>query len=137
EHALDLRSRGRVNLKLLQAFNPNLVAYGPATFTIDITGNSARPQLSGKLELNDATVSFLDLPNGLSHISGSLVFAQDRMQIEKLTAHTGGGELDVGGFLAYRGGLFFDLTATGHDIRLRYPPGVSSSADATLRYTGS
>lgn len=137
EHMLDLRSRGRFNLKLLQVFNPNLVAYGPATFTVNVAGNSARPQLSGRLELKDASVSLLDLPNGLSHISGSLVFAQDRMQIEKLTAHTGGGELDVGGFLAYRNGIYFDLAANGSDIRLRYPPGVSSSADATLRYTGS
>ncbi|MCU1219340.1 MAG: hypothetical protein JWN42_537 [Candidatus Angelobacter sp.] len=137
EHVLELRSRGRFNLKLLQVFNPNLVANGPATFTVNITGNSARPQLSGRLELKDASVSLLDLPNGLSHISGSLVFAQDRMQIEQLTAHTGGGELDVGGFLAYRNGLYFDLTANGTDIRLRYPPGVSSSADASLRYTGS
>jgi len=137
EHMLDLRSRGRFNMKLLQVFNPNLVAYGPATFTVNVAGNSARPQLSGRLELKDASVSLLDLPNGLSHLSGSLIFAQDRMQIEKLTAHTGGGELNVGGFLAYRNGLYFDLTANGTDIRLRYPPGVSSSADATLRYTGS
>ena len=137
EHAIDLESRGRFNLKLLQVFNPNLVAYGPATFSVSVAGNFVHPELSGKLELNDASVSLLDLPNGLSHINGSLVFAQDRMQIEKLTAHTGGGVLDVGGFLAYRSGLYFDLTASGHDIRLRYPPGVSSSADATLRYTGS
>ncbi|HWG39629.1 MAG TPA: translocation/assembly module TamB domain-containing protein [Candidatus Acidoferrales bacterium] len=136
-HMLDLHSRGRFNLKLLQAFNPNLVAGGPATFTVNITGPSARPQLSGRLELKDASASLLDLPNGLSHITGSLVFAQDRMQIEKLTAHTGGGQLDVGGFLAYRNGIYFDLTAKGSDVRLRYPPGVSSSADATLRYTGS
>jgi translocation and assembly module TamB len=137
EHALDLRSHGRINLKMLQVFNPNLLAYGPATFTVNVTGNSARPQLSGRLELTDASASLLDLPNGLSHINGSLVFAQDRMQIEKLTAHTGGGELNVGGFITYRNGLYFDLTATGHEIRLRYPPGVSSSADANLRYTGS
>jgi translocation and assembly module TamB len=137
EHMLDLRSGGRFNLKLLQAFNPNLVANGPAAFTVNVTGNSARPQLSGRLELKDASASLLDLPNGLSHITGSLVFAQDRMQIEKLTANTGGGELDVGGFLAYRNGIYFDLTAKGSDVRLRYPPGVSSSADATLRYTGS
>jgi translocation and assembly module TamB len=137
EHKLDLRSRGRFNLKLLQAFNPNLVANGPAAFTVNITGPSARPQLSGRLELKDASASLLDLPNGLSQITGSLVFAQDRMQIEKLTAHTGGGELDVGGFIAYRNGIYFDLTAKGSDVRLRYPPGVSSSADATLRYTGS
>ncbi|HEY7402743.1 MAG TPA: translocation/assembly module TamB domain-containing protein [Candidatus Angelobacter sp.] len=137
DHALDLRSKGRFDLKLLQLFNPNLVGNGPATFTVNIGGNAARPSLGGKLELNDAAVSFVDLPNGLSHINGSLVFAQDRMQIEKLTAQTGGGELNVGGFLAFRNGLYFDLTATGKDVRLRYPPGVSSSADANLRYTGS
>jgi translocation and assembly module TamB len=137
DHALDLRSKGRFNLKLLQGFNSNLVGNGPATFTVNIAGSSAQPQLSGRLELADASVSFVDLPNGLSHINGSLVFAQDRMQIEKLTAQTGGGVLNVGGFLAYRNGLYFDLTATGKDVRLRYPPGVSSSADATLRYTGS
>jgi translocation and assembly module TamB len=137
DHALDVHARGRFNLKLLQGFNPNLVANGPATFTVNIAGSSTHPQLSGKLELTDAAASFLDLPNGLSHINGSLVFAQDRMQVEKLTAQTGGGELNVGGYIAYRNGLYFDLTATGHDIRLRYPPGVSSSADATVRYTGS
>jgi len=137
ESALDLRSKGRFNLTLLQGFNPNLVAKGPATVTVNVSGNWARPQLSGSLELTDASVSLVDLPNGLSHINGSLVFARDRMQIEKLTAQTGGGELNVGGFLAFRNGLYFDLTATGHDVRLRYPPGVSSSADASLRYTGS
>ena len=137
DNAIDVRSRGRFNLKLLQVFNPNLVANGPATFTVNVAGTAARPQLSGKLELTDASASLLDLPNGLSHINGTLAFAQDRMQIEKLTAQTGGGEINVGGFLAYRNGLYFDLTATGHDIRLRYPPGVSSAAVATSRYTGS
>jgi translocation and assembly module TamB len=137
DNALDVHSKGRFNLRLLQGFNPNLLANGPATLTVDIGGNSSRPLLSGRLELTDASVSLLDLPNGLSHINGSLVFAQDRMQVEKLTAQTGGGVLNVGGFLAYRNGLYWDLTAAGHDVRLRYPPGVSSSADATLRYTGT
>jgi translocation and assembly module TamB len=87
--------------------------------------------------LVDAGVSLADLPNGLSHINGTMVLSQDRMQIEKLTAHSGGGELNLGGFLAYRNGLYFDLTATGKDVRLRYPPGVSASADANLHYAGS
>lgn len=137
DHALDLHTRGRVNLKLAQSFNPNIRAYGPAIFTVDVLGTQAHPQMNGKFELVDAGVSFVDLPNGLSHINGTMVFAQDRVQIEKLTAHSGGGELNLGGFLAYRNGLYFDLTATGKDVRLRYPPGVSSSADANLRYTGS
>ncbi len=137
DHALDLHTKGRLDLKLAHGFNPNILAYGPATFTVDVAGSLARPQTSGRIELADAGVSLVDLPNGLSHIQGTMVFAQDHVQIEKLTAHSGGGELNLGGFLAYRNGLYFDLTATGKDVRLRYPPGVSSSADASLRYTGS
>ena len=137
DHALDLSTRGRLDLRLLQGSNPNIIARGPATFTVRVEGNAAHPQVSGQVDLMDASVSLLDLPNGLSHINGTLVFAQDRVQVQKLTAQSGGGELNVGGFLAYRNGLYFDLTATGKDVRLRYPPGVSSSADASLRYTGS
>lgn len=137
DHALDLHTKGRFNLKLLQGYNPNIIAYGPATFSIDVAGTPARPLLSGTFNLADAGISLADLPNGLSQINGALVLEQDRIQIQKLTAKTGGGELQVGGFLAYRNGLYFDLTATGKDVRLRYPPGVSASADARLRYTGS
>ncbi len=137
DHTLDLHTNGRFNLKLLQGYNPNIIAYGPATFSIDVAGPATRPQLSGTFNLADAGISLADLPNGLSQINGTLVLAHDRIQIQKLTARTGGGELQVGGFLAYRNGLYFDLTATGKDVRLRYPPGVSASADASLRYTGS
>ncbi len=137
DHALDLHARGRFNLRLLQGYNPDIIAEGPATFSIDLGGIVARPQVGGRFDLNNANISLADLPNGLSQINGTLVFAQDRIQVERLTARTGGGELKVGGFIAYRNGLYWDLTATGKDVRLRYPPGVSSSADASLRCTGS
>lgn len=137
DHALDLHTNGHVNLKLAHEFNRNITAQGPVTFTVDVAGSLAHPQTSGRVQFTDASVSLVDLPNGLNHIQGSMVFAQDRVQIEKLTAQSGGGELNLGGFLAYRNGLYFDLTATGKDVRLRYPPGLSESANANLRYTGS
>lgn len=137
EQSLDLRTRGHFDLKLLQGFNSDILAYGPAVFTVDIRGNVAHPQFSGRLDLKDAGVSLADLPNGLSQINGTMAFAQDGAHIEKLKARSGGGDLDVSGYLAYRNGLYFDLTATSTDVRLRYPPGVSASANAQLRYTGS
>jgi len=137
DYTLDVHTRGRFNLKLAQGFNPNILAYGPAKFTLDVAGNLAHPRPSGRIELSDAGVSLLDLPNGLSHINGTMIFAQDRVQIDRLTANSGGGELNLGGFLAYRNEFYFDLTATGKDVRLRYPPGVSASADANLHYAGS
>jgi len=57
--------------------------------------------------------------------------------VRSLTAMSGGGLLSVAGYLAYQNGLFADLTVTGKDIRIRYPEGVSSLADATLRLQGS
>jgi translocation and assembly module TamB len=137
DHALDLHGTGHLDLKLAQQFNTDIQASGMVNFGMDLAGTVQRPQMSGRLTLTDASAAFTDLPNGLSHITGSMLFAQDRIQIEKLTAQSGGGQLNLGGFLAYRNGLFFDLTAAGKDVRLRYPPGVSSSADATLHYSGS
>jgi translocation and assembly module TamB len=134
---MNLRTDGTVDLKLLQTFNPNITAYGKATLAAQLGGTISQPQLGGRMDIENAGVSAVDLPNGLSQINGRLIFAQDRMLIEKLRAHTGGGDLDLAGFISVRKGLYFDVTATGSDVRLRYPPGLSASANARFRYTGS
>lgn len=134
---LDLTARGRVNLKLLRSFDHNLTSSGICTVSLQVSGTSARPLLSGRLELENAGVAYADLPNGLSDIHGRLVFNQDRLQVEQLSAHTGGGTIDIGGFVSYAQGVSFNLTASGRDLRLRYPPGVSTVADASLALTGS
>ncbi len=135
--ALDLRTDGRMNLRLFQAFNPGMVSSGMATVTMSLDGTMAQPQMAGRMEITNGAISVDGLPNGLTQINGKLAFAQDRVQVENLTAHTGGGAMTLGGFIAYRNGVYFDVTATGKDVRLRYPPGISASADANLRYTGS
>jgi len=135
--ALDLRADGGINLKLLQSLNPDVLSYGTAKLAISVSGTMKQPALSGQLTVADAGISFIDLPNGLSNINGTLAFNQDRLQVQSLTAHTGGGTLNIGGAISYRNGLFFNLTATGNEVRLRYPPGVSASANADLRLTGS
>jgi translocation and assembly module TamB len=76
------------------------------------------------------------VPNGLSQLHGTLEFNQNRLEVKSLTAMSGGGLLSVGGYLAYQHGLFADLTATGTGIRIRYPQGVSSLADAQLHLQG-
>jgi translocation and assembly module TamB len=74
----------------------------------------------------------------LIETNGSLLFTRDRFHIETLTAHTGGGTLDLkGDATIYNRQLNFNLTASGKDVRLRYPPGVSSTADAELHWTGT
>ncbi len=134
---LDLHADGRLNLKLLQTFNRDLVSSGTTNLVLNVGGSLTKPQMQGRMEIADGSLSFTDLPNGLSRINGSMTFASDRMHIEALTAYSGGGKLTLGGFIAYRSGLYFDVTATSEDVRLRYPPGISASANAGLRFTGS
>ena len=48
---------------------------------------------------------------------------------------TGGGQLKIGGYLAYQKGVFADLTATGDVVRIRYN-GLSATANASFRMQG-
>ncbi len=136
-HRLDLRIDGRANLKLLQSYNADLTSYGTASFGLTLGGVAANPLVQGQIQIANAGVSYVDLPNGLSDMNGLLVFNRDRLVVQSFTARTGGGTLDLGGFVTYRGAVAFNLTASGRDIRFRYPPGVSSMANADLTLTGS
>ena len=95
------------------------------------------PNFAGNVQIANGAIAFVDLPNGLSDINGSLNFDRNRLRVQKLTARTGGGDLVLGGYVTYSNGIFFDLTATGRDIRIRYPEGVSSQGTADLRLVGT
>lgn len=138
ERQLDLRADGHINLKLIQTFNPDFTSNGTVTVALNVAGTVADPQLQGRLEVANGAISYIDLPSGLSNMNGTLVFSQDRLQIETFTARTGGGSLNLGGSISYLHRVpTFDLTIRGQDVRLRYPPGVSSTANADLRLAGS
>src|ERR1019366_4574635 len=95
------------------------------------------PVLQGKVQFQNASLALQDFPNGLSQIKGTLEFNQNRLEVRSLTAMTGGGQLSVSGYLAYQHGIFADLSLSGKGIRIRYPQGVSSLADANLQLQGN
>jgi len=134
---LDLAARGSVNLKLAQTIDPDLTASGNTTFEVEAHGPLNNPSLRGRIDIDNGAMSFGDLPNGLSQLHGRLEFNQDRLEVRSFTAMSGGGPLSVGGYLSYQHGFYAELTVTGKGVRIRYPPGISSLADATLRVQGS
>src|SRR5713101_1865849 len=137
ERDLDVRAQGRVNLKLIESFNSDFTSSGVVTVDLSLSGALAKPVTQGRVSIDHGAIAYIDLPSALSDINGSLVFNQDRLQIENLIAHTGGGLVTFGGYATDRGGILtFDLTVQGQDVRLRYPPGISSTADADLRLVG-
>ena len=135
--ALDLNANGSVNLQLLEGFDPSIVAHGVLTAGVHIRGTVEHPLIDGDASLSNAGISQLDLPSGLSELNGRLLFREDRLQVQSLTGKTGGGTVRIDGSVTYNREITMNLTAKGHDLRLRYPPGVSAMADADLRLTGS
>jgi translocation and assembly module TamB len=134
---LDLAANGSVNLKLAETLDPDITASGISTFRVEAHGPLKNPGLQGTVDFQNGALSFEDLPNGLSQLHGTLQFNQDRLEVKSLTAMSGGGPLTVGGYLAYQHGIYADLSVTGKGVRIRYPQGISSLADATLHLQGS
>jgi translocation and assembly module TamB len=138
ENELGLRAQGHANLLLIQSFDPDFTTSGEVAVDVAVGGTIHKPAIQGNLQITNGSIAYSDLPSALSAINGSLVFNQDRLQIETLTAHVGGGVVTFGGYAtAYNRQLNFNLTLQSQDVRLRYPPGVSSMANAELRWTGT
>ena len=136
DQRMDMAASGTIDLKVAQTIDPDVTASGKTTFNVEAHGTVEHPGLRGRIDVDNGALALGDLPNGLSQMKGSLEFDQDRLEVRNLTAMTGGGLLSVGGSLTYQRGLYADLTVTGKGVRIRYPEGISSLADASLRLEG-
>lgn len=135
---LDLKAEGQADLSLLGGFDTNLTASGLATVRLNLGGTLSDPLPLGTVAIKDGTANYAGLPSGLSEMNGTLDFTRDHLHIGQLTARTGGGLVDFKGDVTnYNRQLNFNLTAVGKEVRLRYPPGVSSTANAELHWIGS
>ena len=135
---LDLSADGQVDLKFLGSMVPDLTASGLATINMTLGGTLSSPLPQGRIAVKNGAANYAGLPSGLSEMNGALSFTRERIHIDQLTARTGGGTLDLKGDVTnYNRQLNFNLTAIGKDVRLRYPPGVSSTATAELHWVGN
>ncbi len=130
-----MKANGSVSMAVLHTFDPDIISSGKVTFTVAAGGQVMNPALTGKVEFDNVNIAMDGIPNGLSNMNGTLVFNEDRLQVQHLTGTTGGGELKIGGSIRYRNGLFADLTATGEAVRVRLY-GLSATANANLKLQG-
>ena len=132
---LNIKANGSVSVALLHTFDPDLLSSGKVEFTIAAGGQIKKPSLTGKVQFDNVNLAMDGVPNGLSALNGTLVFNEDRLQVETLTAMTGGGQIKIGGFLTYKNGLYADLSASGDVVRVRLY-GLSATANTNLRLQG-
>jgi translocation and assembly module TamB len=131
---LNLKANGSVSVALAHTFDPDILSSGKVQFTIAAGGELKKPALTGKVQFVNVNAAMDGVPNGLSAMNGTLVFNEDRLQVETLTATTGGGQIKIGGFLTYKNGIYANLTATGDVVRVRlYGLSATSNMNLTLQ----
>ena len=134
----DASVTGSINLRILRLFNSDLLASGHANARATIRGSLDNPQLSGRLELQNASLYLADLPNGVDKTNGVIVFDRNRATIQRLTAESGGGRVSFTGFVGFAGPvLTYRVAARAEAVRYRSSQGASITMDATLDLTGT
>ena len=134
---IDLVADGQADLRLIGGIDPNLTASGLMTVHMVVGGTLSDPMPLGTIQIKNGTATYSGLPSGLSDATGTLSFTRDRLHIDNLIGRTGGGTLEFKGDASYfNRQLNFNVTA-GEDVRLCYPPGVSSTANAEVHWIGS
>jgi translocation and assembly module TamB len=135
---LDLSLNGTVNLEVLSTFEPDLIASGTARLSANMRGTLADPSINGQMKISGASFFLANLANGIDNASGTINFDRNRAQIDNLTGQTGGGTFRINGFVGFGSGDWtYRLSADADAVRVRYPEGVSTTADASLTLTGT
>ncbi len=135
---LSIRLLGDANLGLLQGFLRDIRASGAAEVQAEMSGTLSEPLLAGTALITDGRLRYGALPHAVDAISGLLRFDTTGASLDGLTARLGGGPVQFGGRVTFDGlaPTVCNLTATGYEMRLRYPEGIRSVIDADLALRG-
>ncbi len=133
--ALHLRADGDINLAIAHLVDPQLITSGKVSFRVGVEGRIKQPEFQGRVNFENANLALDGVPNGLSNITGSMVFNENRLEVENISGTSGGGKVTLKGYIGYQKGIFSDLTASVDTVRIRYA-GLSSTANATIRLQG-
>jgi translocation and assembly module TamB len=134
---ISLTLKGNTDIGLLQDFDRDIFASGKAVLDASVAGSLAKPLVNGMLGLQNASINYVDVPNGLSNANGQIAFNGNSVTIRNLSAESGGGEVALSGFVSYSDVLRLGIRATATNVRVRTEPGVSIVANASLNVTGT
>ena len=134
---LALNAQGQSDATLLTALDPNLQATGRSALRLRLTGTPARPILNGTLEVQDVSLGYGDLPFRFNNLQGTIQLEGERAVIRSLRGVSGGGAVELGGFVTLSENPRFELRASLDQVRVRYPPNFTSVLNGNLRLAGN
>jgi translocation and assembly module TamB len=135
--APSLTANGSIDARIFRIFAPDLRSSGTIAVDVRATGSSSNPELAGQVRLQDIAFATNAAPLGVDKLNGTLDLDNERMQISNLTGEVGGGQISMGGSVAYRPATQFNIALKANSVRLRYPAGVRTVLDGNLAWVGN
>lgn len=135
---VSIRMIGDANLGLLQGALTDVRASGAAEVSAEISGSWRSPVVGGSALISDGRLRYAGMPHSLEAINGTVRFDTGGASLEGVTARLGGGPVRFAGRVAFAGltPSEFNVSATGYEMRIRYPEGFRSIVDAELALRG-
>jgi len=132
-----LTAEGTVDVQILRIVAPDVQSSGILALDVRTSGTANNPVVQGQMHLRDVALSTADAPLGVEKLNGTLDIGSERVQISNMTGQVGGGQVSVGGSIAYRPSLQFNIALQGQSIRLRYPEGLRTVLESSLAFSGT
>lgn len=136
---LDLRLAGKLNLKIVEAFDKRVRATGSAGIDVRASGTYTQPEFIGRASLAGARVESSVLPSSVSDLIGDLVFFRNSVRLENVRGVFAGGTVEGSGYVEYEQSALraLNLQFLTRGSRLPFPPDFRSVFDADLALRGS
>jgi translocation and assembly module TamB len=134
---IGLKVAANVDLSVVQDLDKDFYSSGHVTMNATLHGTLSEPLVTGRIELANANLNYINSPNGLSNGNGVILLNGVSATIQSLTGQTGGGTLSLAGFVGFSGrALTFNLKANANKVRVLYS-GISVVSNANLALIGT
>jgi translocation and assembly module TamB len=129
--------RGKIDLHVAKLLQPGLESSGQLEFDVDSRRYAPGSDVQGEVRIVNASVHMPDVSLGLDHANGLISVSRGRLEITNFQGEMGGGAVTARGTVMLRPRIQSNISLTARAVRLRYPQGLRTVLDSTLRLTGS
>ncbi|MDP9360181.1 MAG: translocation/assembly module TamB domain-containing protein [Acidobacteriota bacterium] len=135
---LNIDLRGTLEAALSQLFVTDLRADGHVAIAGSLTGTMTAPRFAGTAEFQNASARVPGFPQAIDAITGTLIFREDRIDIDSIRLRLGGGQIVLGGSVALDGMTpkSVRMTMQGTEVAIRYFEGLTLEANFALLLSG-
>ena len=135
--SLDISARGKAAATLLGLVASGVQATGESNLEVRLRGSLSEPQLSGEVQVKDASLGYAGLPFRLNALNGAIKLEGERAVISSLKGTIGGGTVNLAGFVVLQESFRYRIQTDFSQIRVRYPPDFTSVLDGKLTLAGT